>query len=460
MEMLLRVSPVDSFSGNFRIPASKPETQRAILVSSLANGSSRVRNDLRCGETTTMKDACRALGAEIVERDGYLEIQGLGQSFRHDGRVIRAAGSGLVFRTITALASVFPSPTVVTGNATLCNRAMAPLLTALRELGADIESILTDGKAPVVNWGRGLRGGTCFLPGDVSSQFITAILLVAPLAEQAVDIEVTSMVYSQSYVRQTLATLADAGIKVTASDDLRHIHVQPSTYYAHDVTVYEDYTSASYPLAAATLFPGRSVFSGMHGDSMQGEQAIISIIEQLGMTVRFDKATDTLTVDNPSGRPRGDIEIDASDCPNIVPTLAAIGAYIDGTMRVVRSPLTRFHKAPRIEAMVAELSKAGVAIRPLFDGAVCEGFEVRGSETYPGGQTFSSWGDHRIFMSLFVAGLRMQSPNLLEGFDDVRLSFPDFLEQFHQAGVRTTLSDSADGDRPPRDATERSAANA
>jgi 3-phosphoshikimate 1-carboxyvinyltransferase len=453
---LLKVHPARSLAGTFQVPASKPETQRAILAGTLADGPSVVRNDLRCGETTTMKEACRSLGAGITEQNGHLEVQGTGQSFRHGGRVIRAAGSGLVFRTVTALASAMPSPTVITGDATLCRRVMAPLLDALRQLGARIEPIINEGKAPVVNWGRGLRGGRCTLPGDVSSQFITAIMLAAPLADGPVDIEITGPVYSQSYVQQTLASMTAAGVSVTASDDLRSIHVEPSEYRPMDVTVREDYTSASYLLAAASLFPGRTVLAGVHGDSMQGERAIVSIIERLGMTVTHDRAAASLTVDNPAGRPRGDIEIDASDCPNIVPTLAAIGAYLDGTMRVVRSPLTRLHKAPRIEAMAAELSKAGVAIRPLFEGGICDGFEVRGRDTYPGGQVFSSWGDHRIFMSLFVAGLRMQAPSLHDGHHDVRLSFPDFLEQFRRVGVTTSITgnDSKDASRPARDVLE------
>jgi len=436
--MLLKVDQIDSFSGTFRVPSSKPETQRAILTGTLAEGTSRVFNDLRCDETETMKNACRAFGAKITEHEGFLEIEGIGGSFPHIGRVIQSRGSGLVFRIVTALASVQPSPVVVTGDATLRNRVMEPLLQALRELGADIESIVSENKAPVVNWARGLKGGTCHLPGDISSQFITAVLFAAPLAEGPVEIEVTGEVYSQSYIRQTLASLTDAGIKVSASDDLRHYQVEPSSYQAQDITIHEDYTSASYLLAAAALFPGRTVLSNVYGDSLQGEFAIVPILRQLGVNVTFDRDTSSLTVDNPPGSLRGDFEVDVRDCPNIVPTLAALGAYVQGSLRVTGGRLTRFHKASRIEAMAAELTHAGVDIEVLYDDGVCDGFEVRGARTYPGGVTLSSWGDHRIFMSLFVAGLRMQSANRFSGFEDVRLSFPTFLEEFATAGVRTT----------------------
>jgi 3-phosphoshikimate 1-carboxyvinyltransferase len=439
--MLLKVDPLASFSGTFRVPSSKPETQRAILAGTLADGVSRIHNDLRADETVTMKRACRALGAEIVEHDGHVEVRGHGGSLRRDGRLIRAAGSGLVFRTMTALASTQPSPVVVTGDETLCNRVMAPLLDALRRLGADVESICREGNAPVVSWGRGLRGGSCRLPGDVSSQFITAILFAAPFADNPVEIEIAGELYSRSYVEQTVSCLTRAGVAVSVSEDYRHYRVEPSVYRPQDVTVHEDYTSASYLLAAAALYPGRSVLTNVHGDRAQGEHAIIPILERLGLRITVDRARSALVVDNPSGRPRGDVEVDAHDCPNIVPTLAAIGAYVDGRLRVVGGRLTRLHKAPRVEAMVTELSAAGVDIESVHRDGVCDGFEVRGRPWYPGGRMFSSWGDHRIVMSLFVAGLRMRSANLLSGAEGVSLSFPDFFAQFARAGVRTSLVD-------------------
>lgn len=446
--MLLKVDPLESFGGEFRVPSSKPETQRAILTGTLADGVSHVFNDLRCDETETMKRACRELGAEITDQDGCLEIRGCGRPFRHDGQLIHAEGSGLVFRTMTALSSVHGSPVVVTGNEVLCQRVMAPLLDALRDLGADVESICHQGRAPVVNWGRGLHGGRCLLPGDVSSQFVTAILFAAPFAESAVEIEVMGDVYSQSYIKQTLSYLVQAGVRASVSDDYRYYRVEPSAYGKRDVAIPGDFTSASYLLAAAALYPGRSVLANISSESAQGEYSIVPILERLGLRIAFDRGSSSLIVDNHSGSLHGDFEVDARNCPNIVPTLAAIGAYVKGSLRVVGGRITRFHKAPRIEAMVTELSQAGVDIRSVYDGDACDGFEVRGAPTYSGGRMFSSWGDHRIFMSLFVASLRMRSANLFSGFNDVRLSFPEFFSEFAKAGVRTLLVDEENNCTP------------
>jgi 3-phosphoshikimate 1-carboxyvinyltransferase len=442
--MLLKVHPIRSFSGTFRVPSSKPETQRAILTSVLADGTSRIFNDLRCDETEMMKRACRMIGAEIVEHDNHLEVHGVGTSPKYRNSVIDAIGSGLVFRTFTALSCVLQSPVVVSGDARLCNRVMAPLFEALRELGADLQSICKDGHAPIVNWGRRLRGGKCRLPGNVSSQFITAILLAAPFADGPVEIEITDDVYSKSYITQTLTSMGRAGVSVAASSDYRHFRVEPSIYRAHDSYITEDYTSASYLLAAAALYKGQSVFTNMYGGSEQGERAIVDILDKLGLRSELDRERHTLTIDNPDGVLRGDYEVDVTDFPNIVPTLAAIGAYVNGRFRVVGGKITRLHKASRIEAMVSELSAAGVDISILYDHGVCDGFEVRGAASYAGSRKFSSWGDHRIFMSLFVASLRMQSPSFFSGFEDVRLSFPTFFTEFAKGGVTTEVVDSAD----------------
>jgi len=449
--MLLKANPAGSFSGRFRIPSSKPETQRAILCAVLADGKSCVFNDLRCAETDTMKAACRTLGATIIDHTDHLEIHGIGRHPSTKGRLIDAAGSGLVFRTMAAISSAFSAPTILTGDQTLRKRVMSDLLQALGSLGAEIYSICENGKAPVVNWGHGLRGGRCTLPGNVSSQFITAILLAAPFAERAVDLEILGDVYSESYIQQTIAEMRSSGISVSASADLTTFHVEPGTYLPYDRHIREDYTSASYLLAAASLYPGHTTFENVHGESRQGERAIVDILRRLGLEVEFDSQAKTLSVHNPVGRLEGDYEFDATDYPNIVPTLAAIGSYVEGTFRVIGGRITRFHKASRIEAMVNELTTAGVDIRLVHNDGVVDGFEIKGRNSYPGWNRFSSWGDHRIFMSLFVAGLRMEGPSYYSGFEDVRLSFPDFFDQFGRAGVAVETTEAISPDFDSRE---------
>ncbi|WP_299003176.1 3-phosphoshikimate 1-carboxyvinyltransferase [uncultured Shewanella sp.] len=434
--MLLQVNSVESLGSSAFIPSSKPETQRAIIAATLAKGTSLIHNDLRCFETDTMKQACRNIGAIIEEKEGFLKVQGVGRRFTADKRVIDAVGSGLVFRVFTAITSFGESAEIVTGDTVLRTRVMAPLFDALETLGASIHCISEPGKAPIVNWGGGFKGGHCIIPGNVSSQFITAIMFAAPMADEPTRISISGEILSSSYIRQTIDTLEKAGIKVEAKSDLAEIIVYPGEYQTAEYLISGDYTSSSYLIGAAAIIPGTTVLSNISSKSLQGERAIIDVIKALGVKVSFDDQRNELTLFNEQDELSGEFEFDASDYPNIVPTLAAIGAYVQGTFRVIGGSITRLHKSPRIEAIISELKTLGVDITPLLKDGVYDGFVIHGKSHYEGGKTLSSWGDHRIFMSLFVASLRCKNANLLEGYSDVICSFPSFFNEFKQLGVK------------------------
>ncbi|EBL6727793.1 3-phosphoshikimate 1-carboxyvinyltransferase [Salmonella enterica] len=430
----LVVNPAKNIRHTAFIPSSKPETQRAIIAATLSTGESIIYNDLRCLETETMKNACRKLGAKIIEEQGYLVVHGTGGDIISDKEVIDALGSGLVFRVMAAITCFSHVPTVITGDSTLRTRIMEPLLHALNCLGGNISSIHMDGKAPIINWG-GYDGGLCEIEGNISSQFITALLFAAPLSKKSTKIIIKGEILSLSYIKQTLEVMSVAGIQYQHSDDYSEITVLPGEYKAAEYIITGDYTSCSYIVAATTLFPCDVILKNVNSKSIQGEKAILTIAEKMGLEIIHNDDVNELRLINRKGRLSADLEFDAGNCPNIVPTLAALGIYIDGTLRVTGGAITRFHKSPRIEAMVNELLKLGVDIKPLFKNKVYDGFEITGAATYRGNCIFSSWGDHRIFMSLFVASLRCQCANKFDGYEDVHCSFPDFFREFKQLGV-------------------------
>lgn len=420
----------------FIVPASKPETQRAIIIAALADGVSHIYNDLRCVETKTMINACRSIGAKIIEHDEHLEIQGISGKIDFQERVIDSKGSGLVFRIFTVLASTCNKPVILSGDTTLRQRVMAPLFDALSKLGTKLECICDVDKAPIVNWSSELKGGKVTLPGDVSSQFITAILLCAPLAKEPIEIHVEGTVYSLSYIKQTIVSMEAAGIHVKTNNKFNYFRVEPGHYCAVDTNVGADYTSASYLFAYAALSNEKTIIlRNIQKNSNQGERAIVDIIRTLGLEVIFDDNKNELVIHNSEDTLCGNFELHAIDYPNIIPTLAAIGSYVNGTFRVTGGSITQLHKAPRIKAMIKELSKLGVDIKALYNDEKYDGFEIKGKSQYKGGVEFSSWGDHRIFMSLFLTTLRAQQPCYLEGYADVVCSFPDFLEQFSHNGM-------------------------
>ncbi|HEX6371127.1 MAG TPA: 3-phosphoshikimate 1-carboxyvinyltransferase [Longimicrobium sp.] len=435
---LVEVAPLHGpIAGTLRVPSSKPDTQRALVTAALAGGRSVIHNDLRCQETEVMKDCLRALGAGIREDDGWIEVTGTGGRLSAPGEVLRCAGSALAFRTLLALACGTGAPVILTGDAVLRRRVMAPLFAALRGLGAELDCIGEENLAPVVNWGSPLRGGRCILPADGSSQFATAVLLAAPRAQGPVEITLDGVeggVLSASYIRQTLDAMRRAGVEVEASESLGRMTVRPCDYHPFECALGGDYTSASYLLALAALFPGTLTLTNLEPDGAQGERKMLDVVRELGVELRFEG--DVCQVSNDGGGMRGDHVFDLGDAPNILPTVAALAAFVEGRCRIVGGRLTNHHKSPRILSITEELRKAGVAVEPVYRGGELDGMEIRGRASYEGGVAFSSWGDHRIAMSLALAALRMREPSRVEGVDLVGTSYPGFFDALEEVGAR------------------------
>jgi len=435
---LMKIDPTKQlFDNTISIPSSKPETQRAIFIGSFSEGISEVHNDLRCIETSIMKRACKVLGAEIDEERDRLRILGAKGILKkcQDVKVINSSGSGLVARLFTVLGSLTPKATIITGDKILRTRVMKPLFSNLRRNGVQIEYLGDEYKLPIINWNSSLPGGSYSVPGNISSQFITAFLLTAPFAEDVVEIRIEGDVYSKPYIKQTLVAMQAAGIQVEYTESMNYYKVHPGEYSACNTYVMGDYTSASYVLAKAALFSGKTTLKNMSSKSYQGEKAIVGVLEALGVTLTFNEDTHELIAENSTDCLKGDVEFNAIDFPNIVPTLATIGAFVEGRFRVIGAAITRFHKSSRVEAMITELKKIGVNINPIFKDDILDGFEIRGKQVYEGGVQLSSWKDHRIFMSLFVLSLKMQHSNYIDGFSDIDCSFPSFLGEFEKMGV-------------------------
>lgn len=438
MGTLLKLKPSRSLANaSIRIPASKPETQRAIVTASLAQGRSLIHGDLRCSETEATKAALRSMGATITEHEGLLEVTGVAGKPQPQASVIDCHGSGYAFRVMSVLSALAPGEQVLTGDSILQKRPMYPLFNALANLGADIDYLGKPGMAPIGMLSSSLRGGACSVPGDTCSQFTTALLLGLPLAAEPVVLNVTGGIASASYIRQTLLAMRQAGVDLGTLEPQHRYEIQPARYHAIDVVIGGDCTSASYIVAMAALFPCEIRLQGVRSHSLQGERAIFDVVQALGLDVHFDDAQAVCTIRNQTGRLKGHFEFDVKDGPNILPTLGAIGAFVEGEFTVRGASVTSYHKSPRIRAMIEELRKLGVDVEPvLTDDALLDGFTIRGRASYEGGVVLSSWGDHRIFLSLFVASLRCRQANLLEGYEGVHNSFPDFFQQVLPLGVQ------------------------
>jgi 3-phosphoshikimate 1-carboxyvinyltransferase len=419
--------------GQFYAPASKPETQRALICAALAEGTSVLSQPLVSRETQAMIDAVRALGAEVDTLDDEIRVTGIAGQ----GRVQRSGGSGyvwasgsaLVARLMTTIGTALGDRLIIDGNCVLRGRPFASLFSALRAKGVCFQFFDGEDRLPCATISPHLPGGHYRLATSVSSQFVTALMIPAPLAKSTTTIALSGPHYSLSYINQTIDMMRRFGVAVEVSDDAREISVRPSGWYApRRVQITGDYTSASYILGAAVVTRGNIVVANLDPESLQGERAIVDVVRDLGAKIRWLDEPHTLAVDCSELGAPVDAEVDLQDCPNILPTVAAIAATVPGRVRITGARLTQFHKCPRVEAMATELAKAGVPVTILrgADGAV-DGLEVRGSTVHRGNVSFSSHGDHRIFMSLALFALSCTQPCLFSESGDTSDSFPDFL---------------------------------
>jgi len=435
MSVHRKLSSHQPLVGHFDAPSSKPETQRALIIGALANGTTVIRHPLIARETAAMIGACRALGAGVEQAGDEIRIDGIGGKAtspitEDQTRYVWSAGAALVARLAVTIGSALPGRFIIDGTSILRSRPFAALFSALQEKGLDFDFPDQESRLPCIPLSSGLPGGHYALRTSVSSQFVTALLVPAPLARQATVITLDGTHYSLSYIRQTIDMMQRFGITVETSDDAREIRVPGGSIYDRRVIdVSGDYTSVSYLLGAAFVSRGKITVGNLDPHSLQGERAIVDIVETLGAKVRWIPSQHCLAVDCTNLPSRADADFNLQDCPNILPTVAALAATIAGRVRITGARLTQFHKSPRIDAMARELAKAGVPATILYssDGSA-DGLEIRGSATHSGGVAFSSHGDHRIFMALVLFSLSCDRPCTFPESLDTSDSFPDFLE--------------------------------
>jgi 3-phosphoshikimate 1-carboxyvinyltransferase len=406
-------------------------------MAALANGLTTIHRPLVARETWIMLEACRALSAEVLPIDDRFDVRGIGGKFSHSAasapqastRYIWAGGSALVARLFLTIGSALPENVVVDGGCNLRARPFQPLIAALRDKSVEFSFFDAENRLPCMVLSTAFPGGHYQLGTDVSSQFITSLLIAAPLAASPLSIGLTGANYSLSYIRQTIEMMAHFGIAVETEDDMRQILVpRGQRYQARDVKLTGDYTSASYILGATFVTRGHIKLSNLDPSSMQGEKAILNILVEFGARVQWIHGASALLIDCTDIPNSVHATFDLSDCPNILPTVAVIAATVRGRVRIVGGRLTQNHKSRRIEAIAAELGKAGVSVHILEDrDGFVDGLQISGKERYEGDVVFSNHEDHRIAMAMMVFTLVCSKPCSFNDSADTADSFPGFV---------------------------------
>lgn len=419
---MIEIQPLNNIDVTLEVPGSKSLTQRALIAAVLAEGTSQLHSPLQSEDTEYSSSALEQMGA-VIERGETWTIQGISGALSASEAPIYLGNNGTATRFLTSVAALGHTPYTIDGDKRMCERPIAPLVSALTGWGVDIESVHGTGCPPLKINANGLDGGTTILPEGKSSQYLSSLLLVAPYAKSPATLKVEGEIMSRPYVAMTLAVMADFGIFVDCTADYSSFSIPQGCYKGCEYRVEGDASSASYFWAAAAITGGRVSVSNVPVPSLQGDSMLVPLLGRMGCDI--SKKGDGLCLQGPEKL--SGITIDMGDMPDIVPTLAVVAAFAEGTTVINNIAHLRIKECDRLSAIVAELGKLGVKIDEHEGSMVIHGEGGRGLV----GAEIETYDDHRMAMSMAVAGLRVPGVKIT-GEGCVAKSFPDFWQRFSQ----------------------------
>ncbi|HSK07030.1 MAG TPA: 3-phosphoshikimate 1-carboxyvinyltransferase [Acidimicrobiia bacterium] len=381
--------PIDTM---IRPPGSKSETIRALLAAALATGRSRLERPLDSEDTDFARRALEQLGVEIESEQERWTVKGSAGVLRPAPGPIDAGASGLTARAMIAVAALIDGNTTVVGRDRLPERPMGGLVQALRALG--VEAVDTGGRLPVTVLGTGaLPGGTVEVASDQTTQFATALLMAAPLAEGPLHIVPTGLEGSHRYLDMTLETMHRFGARVDRTD--RGYRGFPTGYTGSDLEIEPDASAAVYPMVAAAISGGRVTIDGLGAGSIQPDMAVAGVLAAMGCHL---SQSDTATTVDARGRRLQPIDVDLSGSPDGSLAVAVAALFAAGASRLRGLGSLRFKESDRLSALATEMTRLGA-------GARIEGTELVVTPAAMRPARIETYGDHRIAMSFALVGL-------------------------------------------------------
>ena len=401
-----------------RPPGSKSITNRALVCAALADGRSTLRGALKSEDTQVMIAGLRQLGIAVSSADDgtTLVVDGARQGIPAKGAELFCANSGTTIRFLTAMVTLGHGTFRLDGVPRMRERPIADLLGTLRQLGANFDSETNNGCPPVVVRANGLAGGAATVRGDISSQFLSGLLMAAPGAAAPVTLEVDGTLVSQPYIRLTLSVMESFGVDVKTDERLSGFTIAaPQAYRAQEYEVEPDASAASYFWAAAAIAGGSVTVEGLSARSLQGDVAFVDCLESMGCDVQ--RAADSITV---VGCPLHGIDVDMNAISDTVQTLAVVALFADGPTTIRNVGHIRHKETDRIGAVATELRKLGATVDEREDGLSVVPGKLRGA-------TIKTYDDHRMAMSFALAGLRQAGVRINDP-DCTRKTYPQFFD--------------------------------
>ena len=406
-------------SGQVVCPPNKSYTHRAIFLASLAGNNSRVDNVLLSADTLATIEACKKFGAEIEIENSSIIVKNpikLGTNVPE----INTENSGTTIRIASGIASLFSEEIVLTGDSSLQKRPMQPLLDALSSIGAQCSS--KEGTPPIKIKGK-IVGGDVTIPGNFSSQFISALLIIAPLTENGININIEGNLVSKPYLDATIATMRKFGVTVQTLIPYKKYNVSPQIYKSATFTVPIDFSSLALLLSCAVLNGEEMIVKGDIGNLPQGDEVFIDILEQLGVNVTI--SDEEIKIKSPEKLHGG--KFDLSNSPDLLPPLAILALNTSNPIEIINVKHARLKETDRIAIISKELAKIGIKIQEKEDGMILESSEnMKGTK-------LNSENDHRLFMAFCIAGMHIGDCTVTDP-ESVKVSYPSFVEEMNRLG--------------------------
>jgi 3-phosphoshikimate 1-carboxyvinyltransferase len=397
-------------------PSSKSYTIRALMCAALSNGQSYVRRALSSDDTLAASDVLQKIGVDVRHSAYGWRVSG-GKLKTPDSDLF-CRDSAATFRFMIALSALVPGTVRLVPGTGLGKRPVLPLLDAMTQLGVKCH---LDGPVAVVEGGE-FAGGTVKLPGDISSQFISALLLAAPLTQQGMHVELTTPPTSKPYLDMTVECLKKFGIRVNAATDMEDFKVARQDFRATDYTVEGDWSQASYLLALGAL-SGEVVVTNLNAESLQGDRVMLNLLQKMGARLSVRRSSVMVQKSYMHG-----ITADLTDCIDLLPTLAVLAAAAEGESHFSGIQNARLKESNRVEGITLELQKMGIRVREEENSISIMGGRLNGA-------VIDSHGDHRLAMAFGVLGTTVGGTTILEA-ESVDKTYPEFWKALTTLGAR------------------------
>ncbi|HEY9746772.1 MAG TPA: 3-phosphoshikimate 1-carboxyvinyltransferase [Oculatellaceae cyanobacterium] len=412
------------------IPGSKSYTIRALLLAALTEKPVRIHSPLFSDDTEAMIRCLQALGLRVEVGSDFVDVLGSIRDIPNATATLDADLSAASIRFLLALCCIVPGVQILHGKEGLNKRPIRDLVDALRQMGADIEYLERDGYPPVRVNSSTLKPGTVQVSGSTSSQYTSALLMIAPAIGGDVTVEITGELISRPYLDMTISIMNAFGVSVTEEDPQRLTVRHEQAYQADAYTVEADASSAAYFLALAALTGSRITLKNLNPQSAQADMRFIDILAQMGNHIIRDEKS--ITIEGQGVRP---LEVDMRDCPDQAQTLAVLAAFANGRTRITGLQSLRVKETDRLAAVQQELTKMGIQTEAKEDELTIFGGK-------PQAASIDTYGDHRMAMSFAVAGAVL--PNLIiRNPRVVGKTFPTFWEALQQVGLEVRQPDIA-----------------